>query len=574
MSAWSAQVSDTVLSTPTTSAPQSLAAASGNGEVTLTWTAPASDGGLGIDGYHYRYGETGGTTGAWTGAGDVLTVTISSLTNGTGYTFEVRAFNSGGNGPEATVSASPTGAPGAPGALSASPTSDSVTYTWAAAVPNGAPVTRYEYLHYESGGTVPTTWTPIGDVLTVTISSLTKGTNYTFTVRAVNSVGEGAVATVGETPSGKPGPVQNLTARGGPGNITLTWDEPSETGGSAITRYELQKYDTESTEWKPDTPRNLRTSLTYTDDQVTIGATTEYRVRAKNANTNDPSDWATVSGIAQGRAVPGKPTKLMADRGDGSIRYTWEAPESDGGAEIDEYEYRHFLSVAVCALNDRPTATDAWTSVGKRLYVSFSSLTANEEYGFQVRAVNDVGAGDMEVTSGPAASAPTLPQNFTAEADNNDPEIELEWDDPADEGGAPLLGYHLQVKVGDDGAWTDVDTFGGGDTNTAEEITPDGLTFGETYHYRIRALNTYSTLRIAGPSDAQKEMLDALEWATANDTVASNWPYQVAAVPETTFEDGRITVTWAKPNDGGQPITTYRLRWMSGTEKPPSRQPM
>ena len=63
MSAWSAQVSDTVLSQPTTSAPQSLAAASGNGEVTLTWTAPTSDGGLGIDGYYYRYGETSGTTG-------------------------------------------------------------------------------------------------------------------------------------------------------------------------------------------------------------------------------------------------------------------------------------------------------------------------------------------------------------------------------------------------------------------------------------------------------------------------------------------------------------------------------
>ena len=192
------------------------------------------------------------------------------------------------------------------------------------------------------------------------------------------------------------------------------------------------------------------------------------------------------------------------------------------------------------------------------------ALTANATYGFQVRAVNDVGAGEMEDTEGPAASAPTLPQNFTAEADNNDPEIELEWDDPADEGGAPLLGYHLQVRVGDDGAWTDVDTFAGDDTNTAEEITLDELTFGETYHYRIRALNLYSTLRLAEPSDAQKEMLDALEWATASDTVASNWPARVGGVEEGTgTEANRTTPTsWrpsqmvASPSPGPSPTTT------------------
>ena len=64
MSAWSAQVSATVLSAPTVSEPQTLVAASGSGQITLTWTAPASGA---ATGYHYRYGETGGTMGAWTG---------------------------------------------------------------------------------------------------------------------------------------------------------------------------------------------------------------------------------------------------------------------------------------------------------------------------------------------------------------------------------------------------------------------------------------------------------------------------------------------------------------------------
>ena len=290
MGAWSDQVNATVLSQPTTSAPTNLAADAGNGHVTLTWTAPASDGGLGIDGYHYRYGMTG-DLGDWTGVGDVLTVTISGLTNGTAYDFEVRAFNSGGNGPAAMVSATPTGAPDMPGALRASPTEDSVTLTWVAPDDNGSAITGYEHQYYEMGGTAPTTWMNAGDVTTVTISNLTKGTTYTFNVRAVNSVGASDAATVDETPSSKPSAPQNLIATGGPGNIMLSWGEPSDTGGSDITKYEVEKYNATSTTWsRIASPRSPATS--YTDNSVTIGATTNYRVRAFNANSSDPSDWS------------------------------------------------------------------------------------------------------------------------------------------------------------------------------------------------------------------------------------------------------------------------------------------
>ena len=106
------------------------------------------------------------------------------------------------------------------------------------------------------------------------------------------------------------------------------------------------------------------------------------------------------------------------------------------------------------------------------------------------------------------------------------------------------------------------------DTLTDDEITLVGLTFGVTYYYRIRALNLLSTLKEAQAdrTDEHPKMLDELDWAEANDTVASSWPAQIADPPMTTFADGRITVTWAKPLDHGRPITSYRLRWMSGNE--------
>ena len=283
---------------------QSLAAdATSHNMVTLTWTAPADTGGLAITGYEYRSYETGDTPpDAWEDAGDVLTVDVTGLTKNTDYTFEVRAMNSAGSGPAATANATTLREPDAPGALIAASGDGEVTLTWAAPASDGSfvDVTIYEYQYYESSATAPDSWTDVGNVLTATVLNLTNRTEYTFEVRAVNPAGPSAVASATQTPSSKPGAVQNLTAEGGSGIITLAWDAPSDNGGSAITRYEVQKYDADDTDWD-----RVYSGLDeeFTDRSVTIGATTEYRVRAFNANANDPSDWATVSGIAQGRQV-------------------------------------------------------------------------------------------------------------------------------------------------------------------------------------------------------------------------------------------------------------------------------
>ena len=71
------------------------------------------------------------------------------------------------------------------------------------------------------------------------MEELDNGLRYRFEVRAVNMQGEGAVATVMATPSAKPSAPRNLSATPGDAEVTLTWDPPSEDGGSAIERYEL-----------------------------------------------------------------------------------------------------------------------------------------------------------------------------------------------------------------------------------------------------------------------------------------------------------------------------------------------
>ena len=103
--------------------PTSFMATAGDGEVTLSWGAPANIGGGAITKYRYRHseGSTVVTTASWTdvpdgsddgdSTADETGVTISSLTNGTEYAFEVRAVNSAGEG---TAAGSVTATPAAP----------------------------------------------------------------------------------------------------------------------------------------------------------------------------------------------------------------------------------------------------------------------------------------------------------------------------------------------------------------------------------------------------------------------------------------------------------------------------
>ena len=152
------------------SAPQALAATPGDEQATLTWQAPASDGGSAVTGYEYRHaaGASVPDETAWSSAGTGLTATVASLVNGTAYAFEVRAVNDAGAGEAALTTATPATVPSAPQALAATPGDEQATLTWQApASDGGSAVTGYEYRH-AAGASVPdeTAWSSAGTSLT------------------------------------------------------------------------------------------------------------------------------------------------------------------------------------------------------------------------------------------------------------------------------------------------------------------------------------------------------------------------------------------------------------------------
>ena len=74
-------------------APSTLTAVGGDGQVVLSWDAPASDGGAAITDYEYRINRSG----PWIPIGSTdTTYTVTGLVNGTSYVFEVRAVNAAG----------------------------------------------------------------------------------------------------------------------------------------------------------------------------------------------------------------------------------------------------------------------------------------------------------------------------------------------------------------------------------------------------------------------------------------------------------------------------------------------
>jgi hypothetical protein len=184
------------------SAPPSLVASGGNGQVVLSWAAPVSNGGSPVTGYNVYMSTSATSRGTALAKVTGTSYTATGLANGTKYYFRVTAVNALGEGPASAQVALVPGVvalpppssvtpPGPPTALMAGVASAQVSLSWAPPpVTGGSPVTGYNV--YMS--TVPGAGgAKIASVTAAkyTATGLTNGTTYYFEVTAVNRAGEG-----------------------------------------------------------------------------------------------------------------------------------------------------------------------------------------------------------------------------------------------------------------------------------------------------------------------------------------------------------------------------------------------
>ncbi len=226
----------TCTSVPQVSAPGAPTigtATAGDGQASISFTAPASDGGAAITSYTVT-----SSPGGHSGTGSTSPITVAGLTNGTSYTFTVTATNSAG-----TSTASSTSSAVTPVAGLAAPVASNAALT-VSANSSANPVTLSL-----SGGTAASvavasqashgTATASGIAISYTPMAGYAGSD-SFTYTATNATGTSAPATVTVTINAvAPGAPAIGTATAGNGQALISFTAPASNGGAAITSYSV-----------------------------------------------------------------------------------------------------------------------------------------------------------------------------------------------------------------------------------------------------------------------------------------------------------------------------------------------
>ena len=342
----------TVLAPPTVSAP-ALTAALGNTQVVLTWTATAPVTGITITGYEFRYRESGGTWEDWApNAGDDLTETITDLTNGQAYDFEVRATTSVGAGGTASRTQTPATVPDAP-TLTATGGYQRIDLSWEAPSDNGgAAISGYRIERENDDATWTARANPPASVTTWSdTSNLSNNISYTYRIFAINIVGESdwtsaTAVTLAHAPQ-VPSAPESVGATAGPGSVTLEWTAPAFNGGVPIIDYEYRYKLTNGGSWI-----NWR-SIGIDETEVEITGLTpnspyDFEVRAENSRGFSPS--LAFNAIPAPTAPTRAPSTLDAELSDADddgldidITLSWAVLTAtddrvNGGQDITGYE--------------------------------------------------------------------------------------------------------------------------------------------------------------------------------------------------------------------------------------------
>jgi hypothetical protein len=326
-------------------------------------------------------------------AAGATSLAVTGLTNGTAYTFQVRALNAVGAGPYSAMSntVTPATMPTAPMVGTATAGNASATAVWSASSNNGgSAITGYEVRVVAGTAQVGALRPAAAGATSLAVTGLTNGTSYTLQVRALNATGAGAYSAMSNAvmPKGVPSTPAIGTPTAGNTTATVYWAAPSSNGGSAITSYTIRVYRlgaVVSTRTAASTARSLVVT------GLGNGSSYSFTVAAVNAFGTGPFSATSTSVIPKG--APWAPVIGTATAGVASATARWTAPTSNGGSAITSYLVRTYRAGVL--INTRQVAATARS-------LTLTSLIKGQAHRFTVAAVNAIG------TSGYSASSNTV----------------------------------------------------------------------------------------------------------------------------------------------------------------------
>jgi len=545
--------------------------------IDLFWATPQNNGGSPITGYKIEYKIAGGSySNLVSNTGNATTkYSHTGLITGTTYIYRVSSINTvGASIPSSEAVATPTTSskplenivPNAPTSLTAtdiSPTSNRLTWTQPAAN-NGPPVVGYKIEFRIESGTFTTLVANTGNTTTTsTHSNLSTNTKYTYKISAINSVGNSTASneasatpkTTSSIPTSNisPNPPRTLNAvPGGPTRIILSWKEPLPNNSPSVTGYKIE-FKTSSGNYTQLATTGPVTSFVH--DNLKEGTLYTYRVYAINsAGTSLPSEVIS--------AKPGQttvPTNLIADDiSPTEILLTWNAPSQTYGSNIVGYIIqKQFAGGVYDTIKDTNDITTSYKVTG---------LKTGTEYIYVVKARYSIGT--TSDVSNTATATPTLSSKPASQFTVSSPptglsataissiQIDLIWNSPTSDGGSQITGYKIEYKIAGDLSYSNLVSNTG---NATTKYSHTGLKTGTKYTYRVYAINS------VGASSPSNEV-SATPIISDSSTPKEN-PSPPRSLVATAVSQNQINLSWQAPtNDGGDPISGYKIEAREGTD--------
>jgi hypothetical protein len=408
----------------TPGAPMIMSVTPGNGQLTVSFGAPSSDGGSPITDYEY---SIDGGASFMPRLSTSTTFVIGSLMNGSSYNVQVRAVNAAGRGTATSSWAgTPRTTPNAPSINYVTPGNKQLSVGFMAGSDGGSAITNYQY-STDGGTSWRTHTTTFSPILITTLSTdgttaLANGTSYNVQLRAVNAAGSGtATSSTAATPRTTPGAPTSLALTPGNGQLTASFFAPSD-GGSPITHYEY------SINGGSSFTSILSTSTTIVIGSLMNGSSYNVQVRAVNA-VGSGTATASVAG------TPTAPVPTIQTSGSlSAVNSTYGVPSSATSFSLSGIFMTEGVTVTPPAGFEVSTASDFSSNVGTvasplvvgaagtisstTVYVRLAASTAAGSYSgnIQLTSTGATGVNVATVSSTVSKVTPTITSAPTAAA--------------------------------------------------------------------------------------------------------------------------------------------------------------
>ena len=407
--------------------------------VTVSWTAPTDIGGSAITGYKVMWKMSSADAYADDDmamvAADMMSYQVTGLTAGVDYDIAVVAVNAAGYSAKAMAMGMTHNVPGMPTGVMAESSADGtmLTVSWMAPESDGgSAITGYKVMYKMTDSDADyMSMDAAADATMATIENLSPNTSYSIAVVAVNAAGNsdmgmGSGMTVDIVP-GMPTASAMADSRT---QITVSWEAPTDNGGSAVTGYIVEQSYMGS----------------FLDDGI---------AHPDFAFSNHMEWWETLNCAGMLLAV-GSDADPEMDSDDKAMycghfldtaptNITDASKELSDAAKADVEMY----------FNKRYKVTDAMT-----MSASFMDLRPGATYMYRVKAVNAAGAGAWSATASATTTENMAPSGDALTAMVTAGETEMVQSTITDPEGDMLTWTSMAMSSDADVATATVDNMG------------------------------------------------------------------------------------------------------------------